>query len=49
MNYKNVSKNNSVFVHDLKCVRTRNYCNILIMLILSKILFTFFKINYENL
>lgn len=49
MNYNNIVNNNSVYEHIFNCVRTRNYRNILIMLILSEIFFAFFKINFENL
>ena len=43
MNYNNIVNNNFVYEHVLNRVRTRNHCNILIMLILSKFLFTFLK------
>ena len=49
MNYNNIVNNNFVYEHVVNRVRTRNHCNILIMLILSEFFIHFFKINFKNL
>ena len=48
-NYNNIVNNNFVYEHVVNRVRTRNRCNILIMLILSEFFIHFFKINFKNL